>query len=262
MFLVGCPADAADRPGQLEFPLASGPAPGRAAAARAIDRHYGRLPCHDKISDLPAAQAVQKCQDPAVIDDGSVEAIPLAAYINADPPNHNSQHAPTQHPRPGLCSRSSRPRIANAAAGMSAYLLDRLNAHPGVTVRVSAKVTGLSGTTALDAITITDSASSSSAEQPCRGLFCFIGADPATAWLNGVTLDHDGYISTDVQLDPVQLGPTWTALDRAPLPFEASMPAVFAAGDVRHGSMKRVASAVGEGASAIRSVHQAIGMRF
>jgi thioredoxin reductase (NADPH) len=165
-----------------------------------------------------------------------------------------------------LASRGSRVTLAirgpDAAAGMSAYLLDRLDAHPGVTVRVSAEVTGLSGTTALDTITITDSASSSSAEQPCRGLFCFIGADPATAWLDGVTLDHDGYIRTDVQLDPVQLGPTWTALDRAPLPFETSMPAVFAAGDVRHGSMKRVASAVGEGASAIRSVHQAIGMRF
>ena len=165
-----------------------------------------------------------------------------------------------------LASRGSQVTLAirgpDAAAGMSAYLLDRLHAHPAVAVRVSAEVTGLAGTTALEAITITDSAALSTAEQPCRGLFCFIGADPATGWLQGVTLDRSGYIRTDVQLDPGKLGPTWAALDRSPLPFETSVPAVFAAGDVRHGSMKRVASAVGEGASSVRSVHSAIGIRF
>jgi thioredoxin reductase (NADPH) len=77
-----------------------------------------------------------------------------------------------------------------------------------------------------------------------------------------VILDRDGYIRTDVQLDPNELGPTWAALDRTPLPFETSVPAVFAAGDVRRGSMKRVASAVGEGASSVRSIHAAIGIRF
>jgi thioredoxin reductase (NADPH) len=76
-----------------------------------------------------------------------------------------------------------------------------------------------------------------------------------------VTLDHNGFIRTDVQLDPTSLGPTWTVLERTPLPFETNVPAVFAAGDVRRGSMKRVAAAVGEGASAVRSIHTAIGVR-
>jgi thioredoxin reductase (NADPH) len=145
---------------------------------------------------------------------------------------------------------------------MSAYLLDHLHTHPGVTVRLSAEVTKLAGRSALEAITLTDTTSLSSAEQSCRGLFCFIGADPATTWLDGVSLDRNGYIRTDVQLDPDELGPTWTALDRAPLPFETSVPAVFAAGDVRRGSLRRVASAVGEGASSIGSIRSAIGIRF
>jgi thioredoxin reductase (NADPH) len=153
-------------------------------------------------------------------------------------------------------------RGPDPAAGMSAYLLDRLRAHPGVTVRPSAEVTSLAGETELEAITVTDTASPEGAEQPCRGLFCFIGAEPATDWIQGMSLDSQGYIRTDVQLAPDALGPTWRALDRAPFPFETSVPAVFAAGDVRRGSMKRVAAAVGEGASAVRSVHAAIGMRF
>ena len=153
-------------------------------------------------------------------------------------------------------------RGPDAAVGMSAYLLDRLRAHPRVSVRVTTEVTGLAGPAVLEAVTLTDITSLSRAEQPCRGLFCLIGADPATGWLHDVLLDRSGYIRTDVQLDPDELGPTWTALDRVPLPFETSVPAVFAAGDVRRGSMKRVAAAVGEGASSVRSIHSAIGIRF
>jgi thioredoxin reductase (NADPH) len=93
----------------------------------------------------------------------------------------------------------------------------------------------------------------------CTGLFCFIGALPATDWLtDDVELDEDGFVLTDDQLTDAELSDTWTMLGRRPLPFETSIPGVFAVGDVRHGSMKRVAAAVGEGASAIRSVHAAI----
>jgi thioredoxin reductase (NADPH) len=85
---------------------------------------------------------------------------------------------------------------------------------------------------------------------PCSGLFCFIGARPATAWLaGGVLLDDDGFILTDRYL-PSSAGTV------SALPFETSIAGVFAAGDVRHGSMKRVAAAVGEGSSAVRSVHE------
>lgn len=152
-------------------------------------------------------------------------------------------------------------RGADIGAGMSSYLVDRLVAEPKVTIRTTTEVTGLDGDASLSQITLTDRSSGNVAEQSCHGLFCFIGAYPATAWLTGIAVDSDGFVRTDVQLDQADLDGTWAALGRSPLPFETSIPAVFAAGDVRHGSMKRVAAAVGEGASAVRSVHQAIGIR-
>jgi thioredoxin reductase (NADPH) len=164
-----------------------------------------------------------------------------------------------------LASRGSAVTLAvrgpDANATMSSYLLGRIMADPRVTIRTKSEVTALHGNTALDSITLTDTTCGTSAAQPCLGLFCFIGAEPATDWLRDVDLDADGFIRTDTQLDPDTLGATWAALGRAPLPFETSMPGVFAAGDVRLASVKRVASAVGEGASAVRSIHAAIGVR-
>jgi len=85
---------------------------------------------------------------------------------------------------------------------------------------------------------------------PCVGLFCFIGAVPATDWLKGtVEFDDGGFVVTDHSLPPALAG------IRRPLQFETSLPGVFAVGDVRQGSLKRVAAAVGEGSSAVRSVH-------
>jgi len=112
---------------------------------------------------------------------------------------------------------------------------------------------------ALESITLTDNSTGHISEHLCRGLFCLIGARPATEWLAGLALDKAGFIRTDTQLNPEELGAIWTALGRPPLPFETSMPTVFAAGDVRLTSLKRVASAVGEGASAVRSIHTALG---
>ena len=89
-------------------------------------------------------------------------------------------------------------------------------------------------------------------------MFCFIGAEPATSWLTGIAVEDDCFIRTDVQLAGNDLGPAWDTLGRRPLPFETIIPGVFAVGDVRSGSMKRVAAATGEGASAIASVHKAI----
>jgi thioredoxin reductase (NADPH) len=143
------------------------------------------------------------------------------------------------------------------AAGMSQYLVDRVQAHPSIAVHPATQVTALHGGDTLDAVTLTSSAGVS-AERDCRGLFCFIGAQPATEWLTGVAVDEDGFIRTDRDLTSDDLCATWSLLGRAPLPYETSVPGVFAAGDVRSGSMKRVASAVGEGASAIRSVHLAL----
>jgi thioredoxin reductase (NADPH) len=135
-------------------------------------------------------------------------------------------------------------------AGMSSYLADRILADPAITVRTGTEVTALHGGTHLERITLTGTPA-----QQCVGLFCFIGATPATAWLDGLAADDHGFLRTDARLDDSDLGESWAELDRRPLPFETSLPRVFAAGDVRAGSMKRVAAAVGEGASAVSSVH-------
>jgi thioredoxin reductase (NADPH) len=150
-------------------------------------------------------------------------------------------------------------RGPDIAAEMSAYLVDRLLAHPRVTVRCRSEVTRLDGGDFLEEVSVTDRTVGSTQAQPCSGLFCFIGAEPATSWLTGVATGDDGFIRTDVQLTADDLGPAWADLGRRPLPFETSVPGVFAVGDVRSGSMKRVAAATGEGASAIASVHKAIG---
>jgi len=87
-------------------------------------------------------------------------------------------------------------------------------------------------------------------------LFSFIGAQPKTSWLaDGVVRDDAGFIRTDRDLDLDLLGPEWQIAGRRPLPFESSRIGLFAVGDVRAGSMKRVAAAVGEGSAAVHSVH-------
>jgi thioredoxin reductase (NADPH) len=141
---------------------------------------------------------------------------------------------------------------------MSAYLVDRILSHPRVTVRSQSEVTRLDGSDFLEEVTITDRTAGITRVQSCSGLFCFIGAEPATSWLTGIATDDNGFIRTDVELTDDDLGPVWARRGRRPLPFETSVPGVFAVGDVRSGSMKRVAAATGEGASAIASVHKAI----
>jgi thioredoxin reductase (NADPH) len=148
-------------------------------------------------------------------------------------------------------------RRDDLSAGMSEYLAARIRAHPLVEVRLGATVTGLEGGSRLEAVSITDG--DGERQQACTGLFCFIGAVPATDWLTGVHLDASGFVPTDAALGDPGVDAVFDRLGRRPLPFETSQPGVFAVGDVRAGSMKRVAAAVGEGASAVRSVHAALG---
>ena len=136
-------------------------------------------------------------------------------------------------------------------ARMSSYLVDRLVEDPRVEVHTSSHIVGLSGTDALAGVRI-----DSVGDVDAHGLFCFIGADPATSWLSALDRDNDGFLRTGVDISA--MGLQWRALGREPLPFETSLPRVFAAGDVRRGSMKRVAAAVGEGSSAVASVHRAL----
>jgi thioredoxin reductase (NADPH) len=152
-------------------------------------------------------------------------------------------------------------RGPDLAARMSRYLVDRILADPRIEVRAATEITRLEGEHALERITLTHRPTGREEIRSCRGVFCFIGAEPATRWLTSVAVDRTGFIRTDVQLTPDDLDANWAVLGRSPLPFETNVPSVFATGDVRLGSMKRVAAAVGEGASSVSSVHRAIGVR-
>ncbi|HEX4557841.1 MAG TPA: FAD-dependent oxidoreductase [Mycobacterium sp.] len=141
---------------------------------------------------------------------------------------------------------------------MSAYLADRIVTHPGIAVHTRTEITALNGDDQLRRITTTTTTGdgrTTETDWPCCGLFCFAGAVPATDWLTGVAVDEHGFVLTDAMLADCALGDEWSELNRRPLPFETNKPGILAAGDVRAGSMKRVAAAVGEGASAMSSVH-------
>jgi thioredoxin reductase (NADPH) len=135
---------------------------------------------------------------------------------------------------------------------MSSYLVDRIHEDSRIDVHTHANVVGLDGADSLESVRI-----DGVGEVAARGLFCFIGAEPATAWLSSLDRDADGFLRTGTDISAQTLE-QWQTLGREPLPFETSMPRIFAAGDVRRGSMKRVAAAVGEGSSAVASVHRAL----
>jgi thioredoxin reductase (NADPH) len=136
---------------------------------------------------------------------------------------------------------------------MSRYLIDRIEADPQITVRTETTITALAGAETLASIQV--ESSDGATELACAGLFSFIGADPGSAWLSGcAALDDRGFVLTDRALSAADLDGRWDVLGRSPLPFETSHPGLFAVGDLRSGSMKRVAGAVGEGSSAVRSV--------
>jgi thioredoxin reductase (NADPH) len=140
-------------------------------------------------------------------------------------------------------------------ANMSRYLVDRIEADDRITVRTNTRVIGLDGDRVLSSVRL--SSPDGDASLPCVALFSFIGAEPSSAWLSGcAALDDSGFVVTDLSLSAEQLDERWMALDRRPLPFETSHPGLFAAGDIRAGSTKRVAAAVGEGSASVRSVHE------
>jgi thioredoxin reductase (NADPH) len=137
---------------------------------------------------------------------------------------------------------------------MSHYLIERIEAEAHIELVTDTQVRALAGDSHLDHVTLEHTPTGERRTVSCSGLFCFIGADPTTAWLAGeLELDSKGFILTDRSLpDSITNGPRFATRD--PLPLETSVPGVFAVGDVRSGSLKRVAAAVGEGSSAVRSV--------
>ena len=146
------------------------------------------------------------------------------------------------------------------AATMSRYLVDRLEALPNLELHTDTEVTGLLGDEAgdLKAVRWRERRTGKEEEHAIRYLFLFIGADPNSSWVEqcGVALDGKGFVRTGVDLAPSDLGlESWSHSRRRPAPLETSQPGVFAVGDVRAGSVKRVASAVGEGAAVVAQIH-------
>ncbi|WP_372404697.1 FAD-dependent oxidoreductase [Streptomyces luteireticuli] len=147
-------------------------------------------------------------------------------------------------------------RAGSLEAGMSRYLVDEIRRTPSIEVRLRTRVLALDGDRHLERVTLADDAAGTRTEEPARFVFTFIGARPRTGWLcDVVACDGHGFVLTGSDLPRSGGGPVWP-LERDPYPLETSVPGVFAAGDVRAGSVKRVASGVGEGAMAIALVHR------
>ena len=143
-------------------------------------------------------------------------------------------------------------RGQSLAAGMSDYLVRQLEETPNIDVRLSTRVVDGSGTSHLEAVTLEDVVTRRQKEVPAAAVFVVIGAEPHTEWLRDVVeLDERGFVLTGRDIPQS----AWPG-PRAPLPFETSVAGVFAAGDVRYGSVKRVAGAVGEGSVTVGSVHR------
>ncbi|MDN5894262.1 MAG: NAD(P)/FAD-dependent oxidoreductase, partial [Nocardioides sp.] len=139
---------------------------------------------------------------------------------------------------------------------MSQYLVGRIRATDNIEVRTGTEVVAARGDGHLEAITLADRQTGHEVEVPTTWLFVFIGAMPHTGWLgDDVARDDKGFVLTGPELVGARRADTWR-LARPPYALETSVPGVFAAGDVRLDSMKRVASAVGEGAMSVYLVHR------
>jgi thioredoxin reductase (NADPH) len=142
-------------------------------------------------------------------------------------------------------------------ATMSEYLVTVISASPNIQVLFHTEVVDGSGSCGLDSLTLLDRAAGTRQEVPAAALFVLIGGEPRTEWLDGsVDRDARGYVLTGGDVLQRDGGPGAWPLRRPPLLLETSMPGVFAAGDVRSRSVKRVAAAAGEGATAIHLVHE------
>jgi thioredoxin reductase (NADPH) len=141
---------------------------------------------------------------------------------------------------------------------MSRYLIRRIEENPAIDLRYCTEITALDGDDHLECVGWRDKNTGATETRVIRHVFIMAGASPRTDWLKGcLALDDKGFILTGRDLDPVAKDVGWQHT-RNPLMLETSLPGVFAVGDVRSNSVKRVASAVGEGAIAVALVHRAL----
>jgi thioredoxin reductase (NADPH) len=147
-------------------------------------------------------------------------------------------------------------RGSSLAKSMSRYLIDTIEATPNIDVRLHGEVAAAHGGDSLEHITVRDTVTGAEDEVDLAAMFVFIGARPQTDWLPaGIARDPRGFVLAGAEVLREDVRPRWR-LDRDPYLLETSMPGVFVAGDVRSESMKRVASAVGEGSMAVHFVHE------
>ena len=140
---------------------------------------------------------------------------------------------------------------------MSAYLSDRIELNDEIEILTHTEITKMMGDKCLEAVEITNNKTQESQEVEVTGVFIFIGATPCTDWLpDNIATDEKGFIKTGIQLTDEDK----QAYNRQPFLLEISQPGIFAAGDVRFDSIKRVASAVGEGSMTVKFVHQVLSM--
>jgi thioredoxin reductase (NADPH) len=142
-------------------------------------------------------------------------------------------------------------RGGGLAASMSRYLIERIEATPNIELVFNTEVVALDGgtDTGLERITLKSRLSADETTEEIRNVFLFVGADPATGWLDGcgITLDRAGFVVTGAQSEQNR--------GRLVSPLETSVPGVYAVGDVRSGSVKRVGGAIGEGAQVVAALH-------
>jgi thioredoxin reductase (NADPH) len=140
---------------------------------------------------------------------------------------------------------------------MSEYLIAELRGLPNVSVRLGVEVVDGEGDEQLLAVAVRDRSTGAVERVPTAGLFVMIGAEPHTEWLDGIVdRDDRGFILTGNALSRSGDGRSGWPLERAPTLLETSVPGVFAAGDIRHASVKRVTTAMGDGATVVQLVHQ------
>lgn len=150
-------------------------------------------------------------------------------------------------------------RSAGLAASMSRYLIRRIENSPTITLRPQTEIVALEGDNHLNSAYWCNGKTGQTEKHEISHIFVMTGADPNTRWLNGcMALDSKGFIKTGPDLLPEDLGAEGWPLTRPPYLLETSLPGVFAVGDVRGGSIKRVASAVGEGSIAISFIHKVL----
>ncbi len=147
-------------------------------------------------------------------------------------------------------------RRQDLSATMSAYLIKRIENHPNITLIPHTEVTALEGSEHLERVTLHHSETKKDTVIDVANLFLFIGAEPCSDWIGPLTCtDGKGFILTGRDITKPMLQAHHWPLEREPYDLESCVPGLFAVGDIRSGSTKRVASAVGEGAMAVSHIH-------